>query len=31
MPPPKTEAQVAERATHDEYDRKDFYLNFKSL
>jgi peroxiredoxin (alkyl hydroperoxide reductase subunit C) len=31
VPPPKTEAEVAERATHTEYERFDFYLNKKSL
>ncbi len=31
VPPPTTEAGVAERATHDEYERIDFYLNLKSL
>jgi peroxiredoxin (alkyl hydroperoxide reductase subunit C) len=31
VPPPKTETEVAERASHTEYDRKDFYLNFKAL
>ncbi len=31
VPPPKTEADVAERATHKEYERFDFYLNKKSL
>jgi len=27
VPPPKTEEEVAERASHDEYERLDFYLN----
>lgn len=31
VPPPKTEADVAERAKHPEYERFDFYLNKKSL
>ena len=31
VPPPKTVAEVAERATHSEYERFDFYLNKKSL
>jgi len=31
VPPPKTESEVAERATHPEYERSDFYLNKKSL
>ena len=31
VPPPKTEADVAERNSHTDYDRKDFYLNLKSL
>jgi peroxiredoxin (alkyl hydroperoxide reductase subunit C) len=31
VPPPKTEADVAERATHKEYERFDFYLNKKSI
>jgi peroxiredoxin (alkyl hydroperoxide reductase subunit C) len=31
VPPPKTVAEVAERATHPEYERSDFYLNKKSL
>jgi len=31
VPPPKTEADVAERAQHPEYERLDFYLNKKSL
>jgi peroxiredoxin 2/4 len=31
VPPPKTEKDVAERATHKEYERFDFYLNKKSL
>ena len=31
VPPPKTEADVAERLSHDEYDRKDFYLSKKQL
>ena len=31
VPPPKTVADVAERATHSEYERFDFYLNKKSL
>lgn len=31
VPPPKTEAEVAERESHSEYERIDFYLNKKSL
>ncbi len=31
VPPPKTEADVRERAGHKEYERFDFYLNKKSL
>jgi len=31
VPPPKTMDDVAERASHDEYERFDFYLNKKSL
>ena len=31
VPPPKTEADVAERNSHSEYERLDFYLNKKSL
>jgi peroxiredoxin (alkyl hydroperoxide reductase subunit C) len=31
VPPPKSVADVAERATHKEYERVDFYLNKKSL
>jgi len=31
VPPPKTVADVAERSSHKEYDRKDFYLNLRSL
>lgn len=31
VPPPKTEADVRERESHDEYERFDFYLNKKSL
>jgi peroxiredoxin 2/4 len=31
VPPPKTEADVEERGKHAEYERKDFYLNFKAL
>lgn len=31
VPPPKTEAEVAERATHKEYERLDFYLNKKTI
>jgi len=31
VPPPKTEAEVAERATHKEYERLDFYLNKREL
>ena len=31
VPPPKTEAEVAERSTHPEYERLDFYLNKKEL
>jgi peroxiredoxin (alkyl hydroperoxide reductase subunit C) len=31
VPPPKTEADVAERLSHDEYDRKDFYLSKRQL
>jgi len=31
VPPPKTEADVAERGTHKEYERFDFYLNKKAL
>jgi len=31
VPPPKTTAEVAERNSHDEYERFDFYLNKKSL
>jgi peroxiredoxin (alkyl hydroperoxide reductase subunit C) len=31
VPPPKSEADVKERATHKEYERFDFYLNKKSL
>jgi len=31
VPPPKTVADVEERATHDEYERLDFYLNKKEL
>lgn len=30
VPPPKTVADVAERATHKEYERFDFYLNKKA-
>jgi len=31
VPPPKSEADVKERASHKEYERFDFYLNKKSL
>jgi peroxiredoxin (alkyl hydroperoxide reductase subunit C) len=31
VPAPKTVADVAERSTHPEYERTDFYLNKKSL
>lgn len=31
VPPPKTVEEVAERASHDEYERVDFYLNKKTL
>ena len=31
VPPPKTEAEVAERATHKDYERFDFYLNKKTI
>ena len=31
VPPPKSVAEVAERATHKEYERFDFYLNKKSI
>jgi peroxiredoxin (alkyl hydroperoxide reductase subunit C) len=31
VPPPKTEAEVAERAGHKEYERFDFYLNKRTL
>lgn len=31
VPPPKTEADVAERNSHSDYERFDFYLNKKSL
>ncbi len=31
VPPPKTEADVKERASHKEYERLDFYLNKKSI
>lgn len=31
VPPPKTVDEVAERASHTEYERFDFYLNKKSL
>ncbi len=31
VPPPKTEAEVAERRGHPEYERFDFYLNKKKL
>ena len=31
VPPPKTEAEVAERASHKEYERFDFYLNKKTI
>ena len=31
VPPPKTEAEVAERASHKEYERLDFYLNKKTI
>jgi len=31
VPPPKTEDEVAERESHAEYDRKDFYLNLRDL
>ena len=31
VPPPKTEADVAERNSHTDYERVDFYLNKKSL
>ena len=31
VPPPKTVAEVAERATHKDYEHFDFYLNKKSL
>lgn len=31
VPPPKTVAEVDERGTHKEYERKDFYLNLKKL
>jgi peroxiredoxin (alkyl hydroperoxide reductase subunit C) len=31
VPPPKTEAEVKERATHKEYERFDFYLNKRTL
>lgn len=31
VPPPKTEKEVAERASHQEYERLDFYLNKKEL
>ena len=31
VPPPKTEADVAERESHREYQRYDFYLNMRDL
>ena len=31
VPPPKTAADVAERKTHSEYERIDFYLNKRDL
>lgn len=31
VPPPKTEAEVAERLSHKDYERLDFYLNKKDL
>lgn len=31
VPPPKTEAEVAERLAHKDYERLDFYLNKKTL
>jgi len=31
VPPPKTEADVSERNSHTDYDRKDFYLNLRDL
>lgn len=31
VPPPKTEAEVKERASHKEYERIDFYLNKREL
>jgi peroxiredoxin (alkyl hydroperoxide reductase subunit C) len=31
VPPPKTAAEVAERDSHTEYERKDFYLNLRDL
>ena len=31
VPPPKTEAEVAERASHSEYERLDFYLNKREI
>ena len=31
VPPPKTEAEVVERASHKEYERFDFYLNKKTI
>ncbi|TAH39783.1 MAG: peroxiredoxin [Planctomycetota bacterium] len=31
VPPPKTEAEVAERLSHTDYERLDFYLNKKDL
>ena len=31
VPPPKTEAEVKERESHKDYDRKDFYLNLRKL
>jgi hypothetical protein len=31
VPPPKTEAEVAERLSHKDYERLDFYLNKRAL
>jgi peroxiredoxin (alkyl hydroperoxide reductase subunit C) len=31
VPPPKTVAEVAERESHKDYERFDFYLNKRSL
>jgi len=31
VPPPRTEADIAERSSHADYERVDFYLNKKSL